>query len=540
MKILRTDPDRFGIGARLLTLLLPAIVGLLAVDSWDDQRAMKALVQHVYDQPLLDSVIALQSSMSLAADGSLQLNAPFVVQTMFDATNAENRHLHVSLTPRGVSAAGAAASGPAAASAASARTLLGDAELPEPPDSAEAAPSSAGAPSPVLYNGTYQGHPVRVVALRRVMVDGHGQSFDLLVQAAEGTGPRDHVLEASQQQALLRDARMVLVVILLVMLGVIWSLQPLNRLRRSVLDSKGQALKRLETNDVPHEVAPLVNAINEHVARHREMLEQQQQFLADASHQLRTPLAIMMTQAGVALRETDPAQLRTTLRAISTQLTRSKRLSEQLLSLAHASDSEPAGAAADAAASIVDLHQIAKDVVLQYLTLAHEKDQDLGWGGEPAEVEGHADVQGQAVAAAVPVRASGPELHEVLSNLVHNAIVHTPRGGQITVTVGADGDMAWAEVRDNGPGIPQPRRQLVFDRFRQIHAEPGARASGAGLGLAIARAYARRNGGDVVLADVAGQGGQAAGSSAPTQPAGGLCAVLRLPLAASFEALPQP
>jgi two-component system sensor histidine kinase TctE len=493
MKILRTDPDRFGIGARLLTLLLPAIVGLLALDSWSDQHSLKQLVQDAYDRPLLDSVIALQSSMSVAADGSLQLNAPSVVQTMFNATNTEHRHLHVSLTPRS----------PAAPGAAAAQTLLGEADLPEPPDPQPGEPPAAEKATPALYNAMYQGHPVRVVALRRVLVDGHGQSFDLLVQAAEGRGPRDQVLEASSQQALLRDARMVLVLVLLVWLGVTWSLRPLNRLRRTVLESKGQALQRLDTQDVPHEVAPLVDAVNEHVARHRELLEQQQQFLADASHQLRTPLAIMMTQAGVALRETEPAQLRSTLRAIVTQLTRSKRLSEQLLSLAHAHDSDPA----EAVAGVVDLNTIAKDVVLQYLTLAHEKDQDLGWGGT---LDGT-----QLEQEAVPVMASGPELHEVLSNLVHNAIAHTPRHGQITVTAGTDGDGAWVEVRDNGPGIPVQRRAEVFDRFRQIHAEPGARASGAGLGLAIARAYARRNGGDVVLADAAS----------------GLRAILRMPLA---------
>ncbi|CAN5727748.1 sensor histidine kinase [soil metagenome] len=535
MKILRTDPDRFGIGARLLTLLLPAIVGLLALDSWSDQHSLKQLVQDAYDRPLLDSVIALQSSMSIAEDGSLQLNAPAVVQTMFNATNTEHRHLHVSLTPRSPSApaaaaalAPAAAATPAAAAASAvAQTLLGEAGLPEPPDPTPGEPPATQAAGPALYNAMYQGHPVRVVALRRVMVDGHGQAFDLLVQAAEGRGPRDQVLEASSEQALLRDARMVLVLVLLVWLGVTWSLRPLNRLRRTVLESKGQALQRLDTQDVPHEVAPLVDAVNEHVARHRELLEQQQQFLADASHQLRTPLAIMMTQAGVALRETEPAQLRATLRAIVTQLTRSKRLSEQLLSLAHAHDSDPA----EDVVSVVDLNTIAKDVVLQYLTLAHEKDQDLGWGGT---LDGtHVEQE------AVPVMASGPELHEVLSNLVHNAIAHTPRHGQITVTAGRQGDEAWVEVRDNGPGIALQRRAEVFDRFRQIHAEPGARARGAGLGLAIARAYARRNGGDVALADVAAQATQEPVACA-AQPATGLRAILRLPLASGHQGLAPP
>jgi two-component system sensor histidine kinase TctE len=208
---------------------------------------------------------------------------------------------------------------------------------------------------------------------------------------------------------------------------------------------------------------------------------------------LRTPLAIMLMQAGVALREKDPAQQQQSLRAIVAQLARSRRLCEQLLSLAHASgDAAPVDAAA-----IVDLNAIAREVVLQYLTLAHEKDQDLGWIDAREGLDPPADD-----APAVPVHASGPELHEVLSNLVHNAIVHTPAGGRITVQVGVDGDAAVAEVRDDGPGIPPARRDSAFDRFRQAAHDPGTGARGAGLGLAIARAYARRNGGDVVLADV--------------------------------------
>jgi two-component system sensor histidine kinase TctE len=90
---------------------------------------------------------------------------------------------------------------------------------------------------------------------------------------------------------------------------------------------------------VPHEVAPLVDAVNQHLASYRELLEQQSQFLADASHQLRTPLAIMLTQAGVALREKDTEQLHATLRAMVAQISRSRRLCEQLLSLAHANES---------------------------------------------------------------------------------------------------------------------------------------------------------------------------------------------------------
>jgi two-component system sensor histidine kinase TctE len=349
----------------------------------------------------------------------------------------------------------------------------------------------------VWYDSDYRDHTVRVVALQNKVVDDHGQAFDLLIQVAESTEPRDRAQAATLRQELIRDTRMVLVMVLLVWLGVTWSLQPLERLRKTVLQNKGRDLKPLDTSGVPHEVAPLVDAVNQHLASYRDLLEQQSQFLADASHQLRTPLAIMLTQAGVALREKDTEQLHATLRAMVVQISRSRRLCEQLLSLAHANEKRPT----EGAPGIVDLNSVAKDVVLQHLALAHEKNQDLGW----------VDAAGE-----VPVLARGAELHEALSNLVHNAIAYTPAGGHITVMVSSQDGVALAEVRDDGPGIVPARRAEVFERFHSA-APSGNSARGAGLGMAIARAYARRNGGDIELAD------PASGT--------GLRAILRLPLA---------
>lgn len=470
--------SRFGIRARLLTLLLPCLLGLLALDSWNDYRALRDLVQDSYDRVLLASANALRSSVSIAADSTLQLDAPTALataRTVLDAITATDQHLYVGLTPHVAATSAEPDAKPPE------RTLLGDADLPPPP----AADPASAAGSPVWYDANYRGHPVRMVALRSQVVDGQGRPFDLLVQAAQSTGPREKAEAESLRQQLLRDARMVLVVSLLVWLGVAWSLRPLQRLRDSVIGSKGRVPEPLDAAGVPHEVAPLVSAVNANVASYRELLDAQSQFLADASHQLRTPLAILMTQAGVALREKDPARLHETLIAMRAQVARSRRLCEQLLALAQASE-RPMPASAP---PIADLNGIARDVVLQHLTLAHAKDQDLGWvdAGRPVEVH-----------------AAGAELYEVLANLVHNAIVHTPARGRITVEVSADpGDgHAQAEVRDDGPGIAPERRDEVFERFRQIGGVAGSRGAGAGLGLSIARAYARRNGGDVTLASV--------------------------------------
>jgi two-component system sensor histidine kinase TctE len=499
MKILRTDPDRFGIRARLLTLLLPAILGLLALDSWNDYRALRNQVQEAYDQAMLESVHVLRGSLSVGPDGLLHLNAPLAVQAVIDTASPLQKHLHIGLTPQGMAST-------------SEVTLLGVTDLPAPPAQLALTPSSSAAPV-VWYDSRYRDHTVRVVALQNKVLDDRGQAFDLLIQVAESTEPRDRAQAATLRQGLIRDTRMVLVMILLVWLGVTWSLRPLERLRKTVLQNKGRDLRPLDTANVPHEVAPLVDAVNLHLASYRDLLEQQSQFLADASHQLRTPLAIMLTQAGVALREKDADQLHATLRAMVIQISRSRRLCEQLLSLAHANESAPP----DGAPGVIDLNSVAKDVVLQYLALAHEKKQDLGWvdARENSQPAGAAE-DAPATGPAVPVLARGPELHEALSNLVHNAIVYTPPGGHITVMVSINDGAALAEVRDDGPGIAQARRAEVFERFHSA-GPSGDSSRGAGLGMAIARAYARRNGGDIELADpLSGTG---------------LRAILRLPLA---------
>ena len=218
---------------------------------------------------------------------------------------------------------------------------------------------------------------------------------------------------------------------------------------------------------MPSEVAPLVDAVNHHIARYRRVLDEQSQFLADASHQLRTPLAIMLTQAQYALRERDPARAQEGLRAIVGQLGRTRRLTEQLLSLAHANQAE------SLPRQLLDMNDVSREVVLKYLPLAHEKQQDLGWSCAEAE---------DGVDTSLPVSGSEAELHEALSNLVHNAIHYAPAGARITVSVGrADGRVEVA-VSDNGPGLDPELRARAFARFERVGTDrPEAASSGSGL-----------------------------------------------------------
>jgi two-component system sensor histidine kinase TctE len=249
-------------------------------------------------------------------------------------------------------------------------------------------------------------------------------------------------------------------------------------------------------------VRPLVEAINHHVHQHAAIADAQTRFLADAAHQLRTPLAVLLIQAEYALREPDVAKVRDSLAAVIEQLHRANRLTSQLLALGraqHTERSEPV--------ETFDLAECARQVMLDALPLARERQQDLGWSQPDTD-------------APLEVVGNSAFIREALANLVHNALAHTPPGGEVTVSAQqadtmepASREYALVTIDDNGPGIPADQRTRLFERFARGDTD----TAGSGLGLAIAREFTVRYGGTVTL---------------DHRPGGGTRAALRLPLAA--------
>jgi two-component system sensor histidine kinase TctE len=492
---------RFGIRALLISLLLPGVIALLVIDSWNDYQTLSDITNDAYDSALLEPARVLESSIEFTPDGSLQVATPLYAQVMLESRAGLRKYFRIEEidppVPDGAQAPRQS------------RALLGMPDLPRPP----VWPRNNGLP--VFYDGIYREDPVRVVAILRDLYY-HGVHRQVLVLVGESTGKRIEAEDAARRQEFLRDGRMLALVVLMLWWGVAWALRPLVRLRNDIRSRSTDDLTPLDAQGVPLEVTPLVEAVNHHIARHRRMLEEQSQFLDDASHQLRTPLAIMLTQAQYALRERDPEGMRDGLRGIIAQLGRTRRLTEQLLQLAHASQG---GVSPH---RVLDINDLARDVVLQYLPLAHEKQQDLGWSDARGEADKPADAGESGLTGAVaPVAGSEVELHEAISNLVHNAVHYAPKGAQITVSVVCTRTRAEVRVCDNGPGIDPALRARAFGRFDRAGADRGnATSSGSGLGLAIARAYARRNGGDIVLRD--GESNSHGGV--------GLCAVLWISL----------
>jgi len=224
------------------------------------------------------------------------------------------------------------------------------------------------------------------------------------------------------------------------------------------------------------EVTRLVHAVNAMLERLERSVDGMRRFTADASHELRSPLAVLMGELELALRRPrTPDELRATIETTLEELGRLQRLVESLLTLARSDASSLPTAPSD-----VDLVEVTRRAVEPYEALLAARNVSVGFEAP----------------APVPARADPLWAGRVIANLVDNACKFTPAGGAVTVAVRADGERARVEVRDNGPGVPEPDRERIFERFYRGEA---ARAStdGFGLGLALGREIARALGGDL-------------------------------------------
>ncbi|MBY0410450.1 MAG: HAMP domain-containing histidine kinase [Burkholderiaceae bacterium] len=230
-------------------------------------------------------------------------------------------------------------------------------------------------------------------------------------------------------------------------------------------------------------------------------LQAQRRFVDDASHQLRTPLTTLATQVGFALREQDAGKREQALWAIKQQVDDAIRQTNQMLALARADAMAlPTGP--------VDVQLLAEEAIKSLWSVARQNGIDLGFEPLRDAVAVGADGGGLPAAASSSQLAVGnaSQLAEALSNLVHNALVHVPAGGRVTVQAGLEGvggTQAVLRVVDNGPGILPADRGRAVERFLRLHT-PSNNATvpqGSGLGLAIANAIVQRHGGTLELAD---------------------------------------
>jgi len=270
----------------------------------------------------------------------------------------------------------------------------------------------------------------------------------------------------------------------LLMLAVGWiitrSLAPVRRMQHEVAARADDDLSPLPEQGLPDEVRPLVRELNLLFRRVGASFEAQKNFVADAAHELRSPLTALKLQAEALRRAGDAAGRDAATLRLQQGIDRAIRLVGQLLVLAR---QESAGAPADDPRGVVPLEALAAEAIAAALPQAQARGIDLG------------------LAAAVPAQVQGQPaaLHILLGNLLDNALKYTPAGGQVDVTLAVVDGAPQLTVEDSGPGIPEAERERAFDRFYRAAGAAAGDADGSGLGLAIVRTIAERHGATVRL-----------------------------------------
>ncbi|MDY0978360.1 ATP-binding protein [Massilia sp. CFBP9012] len=310
------------------------------------------------------------------------------------------------------------------------------------------------------------------------------QTSNQTVQVAQDLAVRRNMAGNLALRTLGPIAVMMPILMLVVWWVVSGSLQPVARVRSQVAARQADDLSPVSDTGLPDEVRPLVQELNLLFGRVRTAFEAQQHFVADAAHELRTPLAALRLQAQSLDRADTPEARRVAVSRLTAGIDRATRLVEQLLVLAR----QEATAAEGAVARPVDLADLARRTVADLAGVAANKGVDLGvQQADPATVEGQPDA-----------------LQILLRNLVENAVKYTPGGGTVDIAVQHEGGKIVVQVEDSGPGIPPEERERVFDRFYRV---AGSDAAGSGLGLAIIKAIAERHGATLALDSSARLGG---------------------------------
>jgi len=429
----------------LLRWLLIPTLGLWLLAATIGYLRSLAQAHEAYDRTLLGSALVIGERLSVQ-DGEIVADLPYAALEML-RTDAQDRIFY------------------RVAVLADGRHITGYEDLPPP-----ATPPGT---EPLFYDAVYKGQNIRVVALAWSVVDDTVPRV-LTVQVAETMDARRQLTRRIVSESAAMQLLLIAAAAALIAFGVHRGLAPLKRLRDEVRARGANDLTPIDTHRVPREVVPLIHAINAHTERQRQLSEAQVRFIANASHQLKTPLTLLRAQVDHALQQPDYDGMRSVMTHIHLATQSTQRVMNQLLSLAR---SEP-GRTLDI--QEIDLTELAREQTFEMLALARAKSIDLGFEGE----------------LPVPVRGEPVLLRELIANLVHNAISYTPPGGRVTVRVTLCSGRPQLYVIDSGPGIPPDERLKVFERFYRGSATS---AHGTGLGLAIVKEICDRHGIEIAM-----------------------------------------
>lgn len=433
----------------LLLVVLMIASGMSAY--WNGREAADT----AYDRTLLASARTIAAGLS-ERDGTLSADVPYVALDTFAYDSAGRIYYQVNDINQ--------------------KLISGYENLPGPP---------AGTPRtdayPALakfYSARYQGQDVRVVSLLKAVSEPNMNGM-AEIRVAETEEARVTMARGLMADTLLRLGMLGGGALLLVWFTVSAALRPLDRLRTAVEERQPDDLRSLPLVEVQHELRPLVSSLNHFTERLRLQFERQAQFIADAAHELRTPLAALKARVELGLRDNDPATWRSTLETAAVGTDKLTHLANQLLSLARIENG--ARAISEGGAEVIDLSQLARELGMAMAPLAHARGVALALEAD----------------APIWLRGEPTLLNELLSNLIDNALAHTPQGGNVILRVHAP---CVLEVEDDGPGIPVLERDRVFERFYRRNQ------LGSGLGLAIVGEICRAHLAQISLHDGAERG----------------------------------
>ena len=435
---------------QLLAGILIPLVLIVAFNTWSLYRQALAALNTAYDRTLLASAKSLGESLDVRGEGDaarLQANVPSAALEAFEA-DLQSRMAYRISTRQGV-------------------LLSGYDDLPMWHGQIPMQPPYAALVD--FYDGQFRGEPVRMAVLLQPVASTTGRDV-AVVQVAETLEIRHALARQILWDTLARQAALIALIAATVIVVVQRATRPVRALSHELQARPDDDLRPIAAPDAPRELQPLIAATNEHMRRQSELLAQQQRFVRDASHQLRTPLAVLKAQVQSARRgDVAPPEA---LAEIEHTVDRATQLANQMLALAKVAQLQQQ---ADVAPAQFD--EVVRAVALDVAPLIAGKGLDFDLQTEP-----------------VTLRAHDWMLRELTRNLLHNAIRHTPAGGLLAITLARAGDQARLTVADGGPGVAPEVAERLFQPF-----SAGAGGTGSGLGLAICHEIVQTLGGRIQL-----------------------------------------
>ena len=435
---------------QLLAGILIPMVLIVAFNTWSLYRQALAALNTAYDRTLLASAKSLGESLDVRGEGDaarLQANVPSAALEAFEA-DLQSRMAYRISTRQGV-------------------LLSGYDDLPMWHGQIPMQPPYAALVD--FYDGQFRGEPVRMAVLLQPVASTTGRDV-AVVQVAETLEIRHALARQILWDTLARQAALIALIAATVIVVVQRATRPVRALSQELQARPDDDLRPIAAPDAPRELQPLIAATNEHMRRQSDLLAQQQRFVRDASHQLRTPLAVLKAQVQSARRgDVAPPEA---LAEIEDTVDRATQLANQMLALAKVAQLQQQ---ADVAPAQFD--EVVRAVALDVAPLIAGKGLDFDLQTEP-----------------VTLRAHDWMLRELTRNLLHNAIRHTPAGGLLAITLARAGDQARLTVADGGPGVAPEVAERLFQPF-----SAGAGGTGSGLGLAICHEIVQTLGGRIQL-----------------------------------------